>query len=137
MRNASSSGRRHPTKSVRPRRPRLLVEFLEDRILPSNGEWLVRLQGLPGATTVEQMQAAAQLFHAAQIRDEDILVVDHNGIDGNVVVQAPLDATEELLTHELTGVPGFLDVVDFEGEDDGGVDPDQPAELPEGPAGRT
>src|SRR4051794_27805745 len=86
---------------------RPVLELLEDRTLPSGGEWLVRLQGLPGDTTAAQMQAAQDLLHAARLLDQDLQVVDHTGLDGNVVVAAPEGVPVEIVNQELQDVPGF------------------------------
>src|SRR5205823_1864098 len=100
-------------------RSRLLLEVLEDRTVPSGVEWLLRLQGLPGDTTAQQMQAAQALIDAAHIPDIDIAVVDHIAIDGNVVIEAPQETPLDVLDHDLQGLPGFLDIVPFVGGDEG------------------
>ena len=77
MKNAKRSPR--PRRPLPTRRPavRPVLELLEERTLMDAGEWLVRLQGLPGDTTAQQMQAAADLFHASGLQDQDVKVVDH------------------------------------------------------------
>src|SRR5436305_14850575 len=53
---------------------RLLFEQLEERRVLAAGEWLVRIQDLAGTTREEQMSAATELFHAANIPDDEIEV---------------------------------------------------------------
>jgi hypothetical protein len=103
---------------------RLRVENLEDRTVPSGTEWLLRLDGLAGTTTDEQMQEAQDLLHAAGVQDQDVLVVDHATLDGNIVVETPPDLPQDVVTQELAGVPGFLDIQPFVGEEEG--DTNQP-----------
>ena len=105
---------------------RLRLENLEDRTVPSGTEWLVRLENLPGNTPEEQMQAAEDLFHAAGLADEDVEVVDHATLDGNIVVETPPGVPQAVLESELAGVPGFLDVQPFVGEEEGATgEPEQ------------
>src|SRR5947208_252466 len=68
----------------------LRLEELEVRWLPSNGQWLARLDGLPGLTRAEQIQSAGDLLHAAGLQDQDIRAIDHVGVDGIVVLQSPV-----------------------------------------------
>jgi hypothetical protein len=107
-------------------RPRLRVENLEDRTVPAAGEWLLRLEGLAGTTREEQMQAAAALIEAAHVTDVDIEVVDHATLDGNIVVEAPPLTPTPVLEDRLHGLPGFVDVAPFAGEEDGGEDAEAP-----------
>src|SRR5262245_36832539 len=118
MGRSQPSRRRRQTRKARPARTFLLVELLEDRTLLSGVEWLLRLDGLSGTTTAEQMQEAQDLLHAAGVQDQDVLVVDHAVLDGNIVVQAPPGIPQAVLTQELAGVPGFLDVQPFVGEEE-------------------
>jgi hypothetical protein len=106
---------------------RLRVENLEDRTVPSGTEWLLRLDGLSGTTTDEQMQEAQDLLHAAGVQDQDVLVVDHATLDGNIVVETPPGVPQAVVTQELTSVPGFLDVQPFVGEQEGGTDQPEPS----------
>ncbi len=138
MKNAKRCQRpRLPRRANRPG-ARPVLELLEDRTLLSAGEWLVRLQGLPGDTTAAQMQAAADLFHAAGLQDQDVKVVDHATLDGNIVVEAPYFATLETLQGELQNVPGYLDVQPFDGQEDfasvQAPDGTGPVQLDPGPA---
>src|SRR5437762_177937 len=106
---------------------RLLLETLEARRVLNGAEWLVRLTGLPGDTVEDQMHAAQARFYAAGLTDDQVLVVDHTGIAGDIVVEAPEDVTEDELEDELLSVPGFDSVQEFQDEDeDGAVDPDAP-----------
>src|SRR5689334_13995794 len=65
----------------------LRFESLETRCLLSNGQWLVRLDGLAGETRDEQVQAATDLLQAAQIDSASIQVIDSIGVPGVVVIQ--------------------------------------------------
>src|SRR5262245_16559140 len=131
----------HPRYAIRNTSARscLRVESLEDRAMPSGVEWLVRIQGLPGDTTAEQMEAARQLFEAARLEEEDIEVVDHAGPDGFIVAETPEGTPQEIVEQELQEIPGFVDVQPFFGEEeseggeqeDGGF-PEEPA-VDEGP----
>jgi hypothetical protein len=71
----------------------------------SNGEWLVRLAGLPGNTRQEQQAAAQTLVSRAGLHD--VQVVDHVGADGMVLIHTPLQADPGRLTQELQSLPGF------------------------------
>src|SRR5262245_28030342 len=99
--------------SFRPR-----VEILEDRWLPSGGEWLLRLEGLSGTTLAGQMQEAQAMIDAAGIPNGDIEVVDHTAVDGNIVIEAPEFTTLGMLNDELQGLKGFIDVSPFQGEEE-------------------
>src|SRR5262245_961137 len=128
---------RRPSITPKTRAPRALpyLEPLEDRTVLDGTEWLMRLSGLPGATTAEQMHAAQLLLVAAQIPEEEVEVVDHATVDGFIVIETPDDLTEEELTEKLQDLPGFIDVQEFEDENETG-DPDLgPAD--EGPSGAT
>src|SRR5262249_35833949 len=94
----------------------LFLELLEDRTVPSNGEWLLRLDGLPGATIAEQMTQAQALIDAANLQNLQIEVVDHTGLDGNIVIEAPETVTQGILTYDLQVLPGFSGVQPFEDE---------------------
>jgi hypothetical protein len=94
------------------------IDVLEDRVLLSGGEWLLRLEGLSGTTLAEQMREAQALIDA-QIPNGDIAVVDHTAMDGNIVIEAPEFATLGMLNDELQGLTGFIDVVPFQGEEEG------------------
>src|SRR5438128_2054025 len=59
---------------------RLLFEQLEERRVLNADEWLVRIHDLPGTTRDEQMEAATELFHTANISDDEIHVVDNVGV---------------------------------------------------------
>jgi hypothetical protein len=97
---------------------RVAVQQLEDRAMPSGTEWLLRLEGLTGATTAEQMQEAEALIAAAQIEDVEIEVVDHATIDGNIVIETPERTPRAVLEERLQALPGFIDVQPFVGEEE-------------------
>src|SRR6478672_7861652 len=98
---------------------KLLTEVLEDRRVLSTGQWLLRLEGLPGETTQDQTIAARNLLNAAGIAD--VVVVGHAGWDGNILVQPTEEVSEEEfeedledeLLEELEEIPGFLGISEF------------------------
>src|SRR5262245_22507845 len=117
MRTVTRLERRSPRKRSGVTRTQLLLELLENRTMPSGTEFLLRLEGLPGTTIAEQMQEAQELIDAANIPDIDIEVVDHTAVDGNIVVEAPEFTPLDVLDHDLQGLPGFIDVLPFFGEE--------------------
>src|SRR5262245_45762318 len=125
----------HPRYAIRNTSARscLRVESLEDRAMPSGVEWLVRIQGLPGDTTAEQMEAARQLFEAARLEEADIEVVDHAGPDGFIVVETPEETPQEIVEQELQGIPGFVDVQPFFGEEESEGGEQEDGGFPEEP----
>jgi hypothetical protein len=106
-RTSRLSHRRRLSRTVRRARTQLNVELLEDRSLPSNGQWLAALDGLRGTSRDEQMRDAIQRLHAAQIEEADVRVIDHVGVDGIVVLQTPPEQVLAGLNQELQGVRGF------------------------------
>src|SRR5262249_55952905 len=113
------------------------IEVMEGRCLLSNGLWVARLDGLPGDTPDEQIEAAESLLHNSQLTDDAVRVVDSTGVRGIFIIQTPPDANEYVVRGELQGLPGFRYVVDYtpdgsssdypstpnEGEDEGLFDP--------------
>src|SRR5439155_6471738 len=102
-----------PQLSRRPRRawadrtfkPRPILEILEDRVLPSNGQWLAVFEGIsPGNTLEEQAQYGQNLLSFAGVADQDVHVLNALDLSGSFLVQAPLDVNEPTLTAELQGV---------------------------------
>jgi PKD domain/RTX calcium-binding nonapeptide repeat (4 copies) len=111
----------HPSRcshsaTMRPARARLFLELLEDRTVPSDGEWLLRLDGLAGTTIPQQMTEAQALIDAANIQNLEIEVVDHTGLDGNIVIEVPETVSQGVLTYDLQVLPGFIGVQPFEDE---------------------
>jgi hypothetical protein len=90
------------------------VELLEDRTLLANGRWLTILEGLPGTLIDEQMAAAQDRFHDAGLSDQDVLVVGHTSVDGNILIQTPVDLPLEVVTAELQNVTGFVSVESYD-----------------------
>ena len=106
MKQSRFPRRGRPAKKTRTSKTRLVLERLEDRTLPSGVEWLLRLEGLSGTTVAEQMEEAQDRLHAAGVQDQDVLVVDHATLDGNIVIEAPPGIPQAVLTQELAVVPG-------------------------------
>src|SRR4051794_14665431 len=89
--------RPRPTEAAPP----LRLESLESRALPSGVEGLARFENLPGETREEQMEAVEGYLAAAQIAGEDVEVVDHATLDGNIVLETPADTDPDILRDEL------------------------------------
>ena len=112
MKKSSRTMRRPSVHSARHGRARLLVEMLEDRTVPSNGEWLVAFDGLRGRSEGTQVADAAKRLHAAGIDQDSVRVIEQFDLNV-VVVQTPLDVTWEVVNKELGDVRGFVSVQDF------------------------
>src|SRR5262249_31402081 len=116
MRRPQHSRRRTWTARTLKFRPSL--ERLEDRTLPSNGQWLAGFGGIsPGSALQEQTQIGQNLLLTSGVADQDVHVVSALDLSGSFVVQTPVDVDQPTLTSELQAVPGFIFAQDF---------PDQP-----------
>jgi hypothetical protein len=104
--------------------PRLTVESLECRTLPSTGQWTAVFGGIsPGATIAEQTGYGQNLLHSSGIADADAQVLTALDLTGTFLVQTPTSVEEDTLTSELQSVPGFVTVFEFEdGKDDAGAE---------------
>src|SRR5262245_37163999 len=112
MKKPSRTIRRPSVSSARHGRARLFVEMLEERTVPSNGEWLVTFDGLRGRSDSTQVADAADRLHAAGIEEDSVRVIER--FDQNVVVvQTPLDVTWEVINKEMQDVRGFVSVQDL------------------------
>src|SRR5262249_40256815 len=102
---------------------RLLAELLEDRTLPSNGQWYAVFRGMaPGASQPEQTQYGQNLLHSAGVLDQDASVIAALDLSGTFLLQSPPNTTQQALTSQLQRVPGFVFVDDYESN----WDPDSP-----------
>ena len=88
--------RRSPVRSLRrakrdrARKLRLIIESLEDRTVPANGQWLAVIGGMaPGANLPEQADNGERLLHSAGVLDEDVHIVEAMDLSGNFLVQTP------------------------------------------------
>src|SRR5262249_17737561 len=119
MRTTASSRRRRPVNKPRPARPLLLLEHLEDRTLPSSGQWYAVFHGMtPGETLEEQTQLGQNLLHSAGVLEQDVTVDKALDLSGTFILQTPPNVTEQTLTSELQEVPNFVFVQDYEQEPD-------------------
>ena len=113
MGRAKPRPRPHRTLSARALKARPFLEALEDRNLPSNGQWLAVFGGLaPGGTLDEQTGYGKNLLNASGVSDDNVRVLAAVDLSGTFVVQTPADVTQDTLTGELQAVPGFVFVQD-------------------------
>jgi hypothetical protein len=123
MNRLPRSRRSGRSRTVHGRTTRLWLEALEDRIVPSNSQWLTVIEGIsPGETLEEQTQRGADVLLASGVADQDIHVVSAFDLSGSFLVQTAGDATEETLTNQLQGIPGFIFAQSYEAPGT----PDQP-----------
>src|SRR5262245_34553482 len=89
-----------------PFRPYL--QQLEDRTVPTNGQWLAVFDGLtPGADLDEQAQVGRDLLTSSGVQAEEATIARAFDLSGSFLVQTPVDVSQEALTSRLQGVPGF------------------------------
>src|SRR5262245_60748078 len=112
MRSPCLSRRR--VKTIRPSKARLLAELLEDRTLPSNGQWLAVFDGIsPGANLDEQAHIGQVLLSSAGLSEQEVQVVGALDLTGTFILQTPPEATQHALDSKLEHIPGFLTVRDY------------------------
>jgi hypothetical protein len=98
-----------------PNKARPLLELLEDRTLPSNGQWMAVFGGLPAAVGLtEQAQVGRNFLQHYGVTEENVSVVSAFDLSGTFLLQTPLDATQKTVTDQLDDIPGFIFVQDYE-----------------------
>src|SRR5262245_59625858 len=103
--------------SQRPERfTRLLIENLEARHVLSGGLWLVQIDGLPDSSDDERIEAAETLFHDAGLSDDQVLAVAVVDPFESILIQTPIDTTEDAVNDELQSLPGFVSVEEYSPE---------------------
>jgi hypothetical protein len=99
------------------------MEILEDRLTPADGHWVAVFGGIsPGADLEEQTQFGQQLLASSGVLPQDVRVVEALDLSGTFAVQTPEDVSEEALTSELQGVPGFVFAQDYDQESEANAD---------------
>ena len=87
---------------------------MEDRTLPSNGQWLAVFGGMtPGVTLEEEAQFGQNLLQKSGVSANDVQVVTALDLSGSFVVQTPTNVTQGTLIGELQVVPGFVFATDY------------------------
>src|SRR5207244_7250712 len=78
------------TLSARALKARPVLEALEDRYLPSNGQWLAVFGGMaPGNNLQEQTLLGQNLLHQSGVTDDHVQVAEALDLSGSFVVQTP------------------------------------------------
>jgi hypothetical protein len=104
-------------RAALPKTRRRMFELLEGRTLLAAGEWLVKLDHVPGNTRGDQLWYIQGLFHKAGLDADGIVAREHAGVDGVVIVQTDPDATEEAVKSQLQVLPDFKSIEPWDDAD--------------------
>ncbi len=119
--------RRRPRRATAGRGPkvRLCLEYLEDRTLPSSGEWLAVFGGIsPADNLADQTQVGQNLLVSSGVSPQAVQVVSAFDLDGTFLLQTATTVDQPTLTAELQAVPGFVFAQDAQPDPIPPADPD-------------
>ena len=96
----------------------LRVEALEDRAMPSLGQWVAVFNNLAPAEALEQQTTSARtLLNSFGVTEDEVSVVGALDLSGSYLVQTAETMTQDELNDQLGAVAGYVYSVSFEEAD--------------------
>src|SRR5262245_30257542 len=115
MHNPKSSRRyQEAKKNALHRKPRLLLEHLEDRTCPSTGNWFAVFSGMvPAINREDQIRDGAQLLRLSGVPSASVAVVDALDLTSTFILRTSTSMTQGTLDGILHSVPGYRFVEEY------------------------